>query len=144
MRTLRVYTLNNFAMYHTAVLTIVNILYFTSLVLTYHIARSKYIYTFILPIILMDPHHHAFILSMRLLKLRGVHQFAHKQIPHKLWPISLGPRSSTQPPVHSTIVSVPFQSCLKERSKTGPSSNWVGLFSLVTFSPAAVTHHCWV
>ena len=45
MRTLRIYSRNNFAMYHTAVLTVVIMLYTTSLVLTYLVTGSLYLLT---------------------------------------------------------------------------------------------------
>ena len=45
MRTLRIYSLYNFPMYHTAVLAIVIMLYITSLVLIYLITESLYLLT---------------------------------------------------------------------------------------------------
>ena len=55
MRTLRIYSLTNFSIYHTAVLTIVVMLYIPSLVLIYLTTRSVHSLITFLQFLLLTP-----------------------------------------------------------------------------------------
>lgn len=55
-----------------------------------------------LSIILFSPHHNVPILKVRMLKLEGVNQLAHAQVPHKLWTSTLSPGLLPSPHFTST------------------------------------------
>lgn len=72
MRTLRVYSLNNFQLYHTAVLTLLIMLYITSLVFIYLITGSLYLLTTFLQVPPPPtPPQNIFIISVRSFSVKS-------------------------------------------------------------------------